>query len=189
MTQWEINDLREPRNAKNCVMSGITYLTCQSRRKVTRLAAKPVRKHSRVGNSLRRDSCQSVRARPCSNGCLDHRAELDGNGVPSQCKAVRTHPLPLHWPLLSRDDRAGRFAWFWHGLGLHFRLVASSRCQSPWEHAPLVGNRAGLGQILLRQKMRASLVCASSASGAKRKCRRRRLPAAIGGIPEIKCSI
>src|SRR6516165_12673706 len=33
MTQREINDLREPRNAKNCVMSGITYLTCQSRRR------------------------------------------------------------------------------------------------------------------------------------------------------------
>jgi hypothetical protein len=49
MTQQEINDLREPRNAKNCVMSGIAYLvvilaisityeteTCQTRYKASK---------------------------------------------------------------------------------------------------------------------------------------------------------
>jgi len=43
---------------------------------------------------------------------MDHRAHLDGYGVHSQFKAVRTDPLPLHGPLLSRDDRTGARACF-----------------------------------------------------------------------------
>jgi hypothetical protein len=37
-------------------------------------------------------------------------------------------------------------------------LAASGRCHSPWEHAPLVGNRANLGQILLRPQVQVSFV-------------------------------
>ena len=38
---------------------------------------------------------------------MDHRARLDGYCVHSEFKAVRTDSLPLHGPLLPRDDRTG----------------------------------------------------------------------------------
>jgi hypothetical protein len=130
----------------------------QYRAKLTRLVTKPTHKHTRVVDSLGRRYCQSARARPCSNGYLDRCAKLDGNGVHSQRKAVRTHPLPLHRPLLSRDDRAGRRAWFWPRLRRHLRLAGIGSRHSARKQAPLVGDRACLGQILLRQNVQARLV-------------------------------
>jgi hypothetical protein len=106
---------------------------------------------------LDRRCCRAARARPCSNGYLDRCATLDGNGVHSQRKAVRTHPLPLHWPLLSRDERASRCAWLWLRLRRHLRLGSIGKRNSARKQTPVVGNRACLGQILLRQNVQARL--------------------------------
>ena len=46
-----------------------------------------------------------------SNLHLDRCAHLDGNGVHIECKAVRTHALPLHRAILSCNDRTGPRAW------------------------------------------------------------------------------
>jgi hypothetical protein len=123
----------------------------QYRAKLTRLATKPTNKHTRVVDSLGRRYCQSVRVCPCSNGYLDRCAKLDGNGVHSQRKAVRPHSLPLHRPLLSRNERASSCAWFWRRLHRNLRLAGIGSRHSARKQAPLVGDRACLGQILLRQ--------------------------------------
>ena len=38
---------------------------------------------------------------------------LDGDGVRSECAALRPHALPLHRALLSRDDRARACPWLY----------------------------------------------------------------------------
>jgi hypothetical protein len=38
------------------------------------------------------------------------RTPLDGDSVHLKLAALRTHSLPLYWPLLSRDDRASDLA-------------------------------------------------------------------------------
>ena len=82
------------------------------RPKLARLARQP--SHERVGmvDSERGDRCGSFRPPTRASRDMDHRAHLDGYGVHSQFKAVRTDPLPLHGPLLSRDDRTGARACF-----------------------------------------------------------------------------
>jgi hypothetical protein len=130
----------------------------QYRPTLTRLVANPANEPTRVVDSLDRRYYRSVRARPCSNGNLDRCAKLDGNGVHSQRKAVRTHPLPLHRPLFSRDERASSCAWLWLRLRRHLRLAGIGSRHSARKQAPLVGDRACLGQILLRQNVQARLV-------------------------------
>ena len=87
------------------------------RPKLARLAQQP--SHQRVGmvDSEGDHRCRSFRPYARASWDMDHRAHLDGYGVHSQFKAVRTDPLPLHGPLLSRDDRTGARACF----GCHFR--------------------------------------------------------------------
>jgi hypothetical protein len=82
---------------------------------------------------------------PCSNNYLDHCPELDGNGVYSECKTVRTYPLPLYRPILSRDDRAGRCAWLWLRLGQDLRLADIGRRHSARKRGSVVGNGTCLG--------------------------------------------
>jgi hypothetical protein len=130
----------------------------QYRAKFTRLAAKPTHKHARVVDSMGRRSCRSVRVCPRSSGYLDYCPELDGNGLHSQCKAVRKDPLPVHRPLLSRDDRAGRRARFRPRIRRHLRLADIGRRNSARKQTPVVGDRACLGQILLRQNAQAPFV-------------------------------
>jgi hypothetical protein len=109
-----------------------------------------MRTHERacVGTSMGRHSCRSVRGHPASNGNLDRCVELDGNGVHSQCQAVRTYPLPLRRPLFFRDDRAGR----WAGLQLrhcrHMGVGLLGRRHSRRICSPVEGERASVGQIL-----------------------------------------
>ena len=81
-------------------------------RKLPRLAQQPSRQRVGVVDSESGHRCGSFRppARACRD--MDHRAHLDGYGVRSQFKAVRTDPLPLYGPLLSRDDRTGGRACF-----------------------------------------------------------------------------
>jgi hypothetical protein len=55
--------------------------------------------------------CGSFHPAARANRGVDHRARLDGYCVHSQFKTVRTDSLPLHGPLLSRDDRTGARSW------------------------------------------------------------------------------
>jgi hypothetical protein len=119
----------------------------QYRSKLTRLAAKPAKEPARLGDPLDRRYRRPVRARPCSNDYLDDCPELDGNGVHAECKTVQTQPLPLHGPILSRDDRAGRCAWFWLRLGQDLRLADIGRRYSARKRASVVGNRT----VMLRR--------------------------------------
>src|SRR5215471_8947445 len=76
---------------------------------------------------------------PARTEIWNHRARLDGYCVHSQFKTVRTHPLPLHGPLLSRDDCTGARACFgvisvdfyaWLSLAVPTPLWAPSRARA-----------------------------------------------------------
>jgi hypothetical protein len=104
--------------------------SCHGKRyrpQLTGLAAESAHEPAGVVDSSGRHSRWLVRARPCSNCCLDHCADLDGNGVHSQCKAVRTHPLSVHRAVLLGHDHpvlalglgvisGGLYAWVVLGL-------------------------------------------------------------------------
>ena len=91
-----------------------------------------------VVDSASRHCCGFVCSGPCSRRRLDHRPHLDGDGVPSECKTLRTHPLPLHGTLLSRHDRTGARAC----VGRCFRRflwMALFGCVSFWPGARSFG--------------------------------------------------
>jgi hypothetical protein len=118
------------------------------RPQLTGLAAEPAHEPARVVDSSGRHSCRPVRARRCSNCYLDHCAQLDGNGVRSQCKAVRTHTLSVHRAVLLGHDHSCARA----GIGGHFarleRMGCARRRHYPWRQDHLVDDRAGMGKIL-----------------------------------------
>ncbi len=118
------------------------------RPQLTGLAAESAREPARVVDSSGRHSRRPVRARRCSNCCLDHCADLDGNGVRSQCKAVRTHTLSVHRAVLLGHDHSCARA----GFGGHFarleRMGCARRRHYPWRQDHLVDDRAGMGKIL-----------------------------------------
>jgi len=107
---------------------------------LTGLAAEPAHEPACVVDSSRHHSCRAVRARSWSNRYLDRCADLDGNGVHSQCKTVRTHALSVHRAVLLGHDRSCTRA----GFGGHFgRLVCmgcARRCYYLWRQDHLVGD-------------------------------------------------
>src|ERR1700730_4780045 len=76
---------------------------------------------------------------------LDHRGHLDGDGVPSKCRAVRTYPVPLHGTLLSRHDRPGTRPGF---------VLAENVADRPGD----VGRRERRGRDLVEQRLEAMMV-------------------------------
>ena len=98
--------------------------------------------------------CQPVRARPCSNRYLDCCADLDGNGVHSQCKTVRTHTLSVHRAVLLDHAHSCARA----GFGGHFARFVCMDCARrrhyPRRQDHLVGDRASVGKILLVRRVR-----------------------------------
>ena len=103
--------------------------------------------------------CGSFHFPARANRDMDHRARLDGYCVHSQFKTVRTHPLPLHGPLLSRDDRTGARPCF----GYHFRwllCMAFVGGSHSWrKHDHLVGHGKGVGKIRVAPLMQAGGEC------------------------------
>ena len=72
-----------------------------------------------------------------------------GHSVHIEREAVQSHPLPLHWPLLSCDDRTcgsvrhrGRFR-----RNLWMDFFGRIHCRR--QRAHMVGHRADMGQVLL----------------------------------------
>ena len=132
--------------------------------KLARLAQQP--SHERVGmvDSESGHRCGAFLSFTGANRDVDHRARLDGHCVHSECKAVRADPLPLHGPLLSRDDRTGARACF----GCRFRrllCVAFIGGSHSWrKHDHLVGHGKGVGKILVEPSMQAP--------GARCQCNR-----------------
>lgn len=57
----------------------------------------------------------------------------------------------------SRNERASSCAWFWPRRRRHLRLAGIGRRHSARKQAPLVGDRACLGQIFLRQNVQVRL--------------------------------
>jgi hypothetical protein len=99
-------------------------------------------------DSSGRHSCRPVRARRCSNCYLDHCAQLDGNGVRSQCKAMRTDALSIHRAvLLGHDHSCARAGFRGHFARLE-RMGCARRRYYPWRQDHLVDDRAGMGKIL-----------------------------------------
>ena len=83
-------------------------------RNIPRLAGKHVEQLTSVVASSRGNACRFACSGPGSRSRLDRGSPLDGHGVYPKQQALRPHALPLHWTLLSRDDRACVRPW------LHF---------------------------------------------------------------------
>src|SRR5262249_60991520 len=80
------------------------------RPKLARLGTKPAHQPARVVDTSAGHSSWAICARLVSNCHLDGCTDLDGSGLHNELKTVRTHSLPLHRSLLSRDDSAGSFS-------------------------------------------------------------------------------
>src|SRR5215831_13252402 len=97
--------------------------------------------------------CGAFHSSACANRGVDRRPRLDEYCVHPQFKAMRTDPLPLYGPLLSRDDRAGAHVCF----GYHFRqllCMAYIGGSHSWrKYDRLVGHRKGVGKILVEPSM------------------------------------
>lgn len=124
-------------------------LSGQYRPKLARLAPQSADESARVVDSPGWHCCGLVCSIAGSNRHLDRCAHLDGNGLHSQCKAVRANPLPLHGSILSRDDSADVGDRFWHCHGGHLRVVGIGLHHPARKQAHLVDDRASLGKILV----------------------------------------
>src|SRR5262249_7914053 len=93
-----------------------------------------------------------------------------------------SHPLPLHWSILSRDDRPDLRARFWHRDRWHLWLVRTDLRYPAWKQAHLVDDGAGLGEILVTRGL-SLLKCANVRSWHKAADRR---DAAIRSLSELK---
>ena len=115
--------------------------------------------------------CGAFHSSACANRGVDRRPRLDEYCVHPQFKAMRTDPLPLYGPLLSRDDRAGAHVCF----GYHFRqllCMAYIGGSHSWrKYDRLVGHRKGRGENS-RRAVDASASC-TIATGNGRSDRRR----------------
>ena len=136
--------------------------------KLTRLAAHPAYQSFSVVDSPSRDPCRS--ARPGAGSCrhLDRRAHLDGNRVHSECKALRTYPVPLHGTLLSRHDRPGAGAGFGYRFCRLLRMASFGSSHSRRKQDHLVGHRAGVGKILVDHGYHHFALSQASAIGRRR---------------------
>ena len=97
--------------------------------------------------------CGSFHPAARANRDMDYRARLDGYGVHSEFKTVRTDPLSLHGALLSGDDRTGAracFGCYSRGL-LCMAFIGGSH--SWWKHDHLVGHGKSVGKILVERSM------------------------------------
>jgi len=72
-----------------------------------------------------------------------------GTGLHSQRKAVWADPLPLHGSILPRDDCADVGARFWRRGRRQLWLVGIGLRHPGRKQAHLVGDRVGLGKILI----------------------------------------
>jgi len=117
--------------------------------KLTRLARQPTNQPVGMVDSSGRHSCRSISPGACSSRDLDIRAHLDGDGVHSECKALRTHPLPLHGTLLSCHDCPRARPCFGHRFRRFLRMACFGCFYSCGKQDHLVGHGAGVGKILV----------------------------------------
>jgi hypothetical protein len=140
--------------------------------KLTRLVAQPAHQPVGVVDPSGRHSHRASSSGACSSRDLDHGAHLDGDSVHSECEALRTHSLPLHWTLLSRHDRPrARARSPWARLRGLLRMACISRSYSCRKQDHLVGRRACMGKILVYSRYK--FLCSpphTSAVGTNAKC-------------------
>ena len=122
----------------------------QRGRTVAGLVGKRSHECAGVAASPSSDRRRSYGAHVASRGDLDCRADLDGRRMYFELASLRPDTLPLHWPLLSRDDRAGSCPRGRRSPRRPVGMAGSRRAHSrrKWDH--LVGHRAGVGKVLLK---------------------------------------
>jgi hypothetical protein len=119
------------------------------RPKFQRLAGQRAHRFSGVVASYRSYRCGPAGERPIADGHLGCGPRMDGNCLPTQCEAIGTHPLPVHRTLLPCDDRPGANA---RGHGRpSVRLARPGRANSLGRQDHLVGDRAGVGNLLIAE--------------------------------------
>jgi hypothetical protein len=69
--------------------------------------------------------------------------------VRPECETMRSHSLPLHGTLLSRDDRAGTRPRLGCGFGRDLWMDCVGHHHRRRQQAHLVDDRAGMGKILV----------------------------------------
>ena len=114
---------------------------------VPRLAGKHVEQLASVVDTARCFTCRADCAHPSSRSHLDLGSALDGDGVHSECAPLWPHALPVHRAILSRDDRACACPWL-YVVG-HLRVDYVGGDHRRRKQNDLVGDRAGMGQILV----------------------------------------
>jgi hypothetical protein len=113
------------------------------------------------GDSSGCHHCRAVRRSPGTNGHLGHRAGLDGNGLHSECAALRAHALPVHRAVLPGHDPARALSC----NGFYLLGLLSMACPRRihyfgWKNH-LVCDRASLGKILITALPFAVRACAA----------------------------
>ena len=137
---------------------------------LTRLVGQHAHQLDRVVDSSGRHSCRFVRLDAYSSRHLDHRSDLDGHGVHSECKTVRSHALPLHGTFLSRHDRTGARAWLGHRIRRNLWMDCVGRPHYRRRQSHLVGDRAGVGKVLVDAGTGSSKHASSLGSDLDRVC-------------------
>jgi hypothetical protein len=116
---------------------------------LTRLAKQHARQPVGVVASSSRHSCRLGRSAIYSRDRLDCGSHLDGNGVHSECKAMRAHSLSLYRPVLPRDDRSSTLTYFEYRLYRFLWVARIGRSYSRWKQNHLVGHRTSMGNIFI----------------------------------------
>jgi hypothetical protein len=119
---------------------------------LARLAQRRALHSACLVDSACRNHCGTVRSRIAANGRLGHSSRLDGCGVHAECATLQSHALPLHWALLSCDDRARDGARYWVRHRRHTWMGLLRRNRPRRKRAYMVGYRAGMGEVLLGRK-------------------------------------
>jgi hypothetical protein len=137
------------RDRRRLVLHGVARRGQRYGPQLTRLAAQPPHQPVGMVDSSDRHCRRALRPRTCSDRDLDCRARVDGDGLHSQCKAMRTHSLPLHGAVLSRHDRARAGACFGYRVRRFLWMAYIGCSHSCRKQGHLVGYRASMGEVFL----------------------------------------
>jgi hypothetical protein len=116
------------------------------------------------------------------DGHVDHQSCLDGDGMSSECPAVWTHTLSFHGAILPDHDHSRAHSCFGNRFGRFIRMACAWRGYYFRQQNHLVGDRAGVGKILVDDLAHLLHVCFWA-----RTCRwnRKQMRTASGLKPDV----
>jgi hypothetical protein len=117
-----------------------------------------------LGASSRRHYCRLLCRCAPPNGDVGHQSCLDGDGMSSECPAVCTHTLSFHGAILPGHDHSRSHSCFGNRFGRFMRMACAWRRCYFRQQDHLVGDRAGVGKILVDYLAHLLCVCFCSAS-------------------------